>query len=116
MSSELVERLRSPLAISGEYRDQAAARIEALEAENKELRMQDDPAFTYAFVLRARDAEAERDRLAAENARLLEALSGACDQILDSYRTWVADDTDAYPRPGQIPRYDAARTALAGKQ
>lgn len=48
----------------------------------------------------------------AERDKLREALADACDQILASYRTWVADDGDAHPRPGQIPRYDRARAAL----
>ncbi|WP_210203041.1 hypothetical protein [Pseudaminobacter soli (ex Li et al. 2025)] len=63
---------------------------------------------------RAEKAEAERNALAADKARLVEALTGACEQILDSYRTWVADDVGAHPRHGQIPRYDAARAALSG--
>lgn len=58
------------------------------------------------------DAE-ERGRQHAHTNRMREALEGACEQILDSYRTWVADDIEAHPRPGQIPRYDAARAALS---
>lgn len=43
---------------------------------------------------------------------LLVAMNAASDQILDSYRTWVADDTEAKPRYGQIPRYDQLNAAI----
>ncbi|WP_144708663.1 MULTISPECIES: hypothetical protein [unclassified Aminobacter] len=41
-----------------------------------------------------------------------EALEAASDQILESYRTWVADDKDAKPRYGQYPRYDQVNAAI----
>lgn len=63
------------------------------------------------FAQAVSDKLAERD---ADLARVRVALEDACDQILDSYRTWVADHITAFPRPGQIPRYDRARAALAG--
>lgn len=61
------------------------------------------------------EADAEVARLKDENKELVAALEGACEQILDSYRTWVADDSKAHPRPGQIPRYDRARSLTAAK-
>ncbi len=59
--------------------------------------------------------EAAESALSASNAEaeaLRTALEEACDQILDSYRTWVADDIEGHPRPGQIPRYDRGRALL----
>lgn len=40
------------------------------------------------------------------------ALETAADKILDDYRTWVADNTEAKPRYGQIPEYDAVNAAV----
>lgn len=41
-----------------------------------------------------------------------EALEAASYQILEDYRTWVADDKDAKPRYGQYPRYDQVNAAI----
>jgi hypothetical protein len=49
----------------------------------------------------------------AVDGGMVEAMKAARDQILDSYRTWVADDMDAFPRKGQIPRYDQIVSAIA---
>jgi hypothetical protein len=60
--SELLRDCRDALSALRE-------KLAAVEGENKELRMQDDPCFTYAFVLRARDAEARATAAEAEVAR-----------------------------------------------
>lgn len=84
-----------------------AERVERLERQLREQITRADQQAEWAI------REAEKSVASgAEVARLREALEGACEQILDSYRTWVADDIEAHPRPGQIPRYDAARAAL----
>lgn len=107
-----------PLIRLSDHTDALAAlraELTDMKAENRELMMQDDPAFTHAFKRRAEAAEAEVARLKDREKELVAGLEGACEQILDSYRTWVADDSKAHPRPGQIPRYDRARSLTASK-
>lgn len=74
----LVERLRQSPLLTKLCNEAASAlgdrdaKIAELERENSELRTQDDPAFTYAFVLRAREAEAQ----VAELTQKLERATG----------------------------------------
>jgi hypothetical protein len=60
--------------------------LEAVKAENAELRTQDDPCFTYAFKVRAEAAEARVEELQKDRDRL--DFLDACNQRLNaSYGT-----------------------------
>jgi hypothetical protein len=62
------------------------SRLEAVKAENAELRTQDDPCFTYAFKVRAEAAEARVEELQKDRDRL--DFLDACNQRLNaSYGT-----------------------------
>lgn len=61
------------------------ARVEELERENRELRTQDDPAFTHAFKLRAEAAEARLSEVTRLAVKALEPFVAAFDKRRSAY-------------------------------
>jgi hypothetical protein len=73
-----------------EFSATLSANLDAMKAENRELQMQDDPAFTHAFKRRAEAADAEVARLTARVGELEKGLEsipqGAINALRDGQR------------------------------
>jgi hypothetical protein len=113
--SDIVDRLRRGEGLFPPYsvRNDAADRIEALEAENVRLRNQLDAARTGKALLALEAAEAEYQKLlsrwSAVASRLVDEMA-LCDQLAEALRAALLSDDDAIGTcDAALAAYEAAR-------